>query len=95
METSPVKRKVRKRARHRDITRWVVHDVGDLNVNTARDIEYTCMNCMNDAALPVNGLVLAQHDSALVFDVGGHAMPDEIQCPKCLHIYGLAKPRGA
>jgi hypothetical protein len=66
---------------------WKVLDFGpmtadpEINHNT---IEFTCMNCMKDALLPVIGVVIAQLESGLVFDnLGRHAVPKQIQCPHC------------
>lgn len=63
---------------------WKVLDFGSVQPEKARKIEFTCMNCMRDALLPVIGIVLAQIDSGLVFDTcGSHSMPKQIQCPHC------------
>lgn len=50
---------------------------------TTADVEFTCLRCGRDALLAVHGVALAQCDTGLVFDIGGHAMPEQIECPYC------------
>jgi hypothetical protein len=64
-------------------SRWAILDHGKLDKAKAHDVEFTCMKCMRDALLPVNGRVLAQLEEGLIFDTGEHHMPKIIRCPHC------------
>lgn len=68
--------------------RWKILDRGNVP-NRASMIEYTCPGCDRDAELPVKGMALAQFGGGVVFDVGRHAMPAQIQCPHCRRQYEL------
>ena len=67
---------------------WKIIRRGDVP-ESAATIAYTCPHCGIDAELPVLGLALAQLASGgLVFDIGPHAMPSEIECRACRHRFG-------
>lgn len=46
-------------------------------------VSFACPDCGNDALLEVAGRPMAQVGAGLVFDIGDHSMPEEIQCPNC------------
>lgn len=62
---------------------WKILDWGSVERAKAHEIDYTCVKCWQDSALPIMGLVMAQCDDSLVFDIGHHAVPRRIRCPHC------------
>jgi hypothetical protein len=47
-------------------------------------IPYDCPRCGAEAELPVQGLAIAQTAAgAIIFDIGNHFIPGEIQCRAC------------
>ena len=69
--------------------KWKVIDRGKVPDGRTSNYEFTCMGCMNESMLPITGLPLAQCDSGVVFDIGGHSMPQSIKCPHCRRSYEL------
>ncbi len=61
---------------------WKIIDRGRVP-EISPHVELTCLSCGHEAELPVLGLAIAQLDFGIVFDIGDHAMPAEIQCRKC------------
>ena len=65
---------------------WKVIEWGRVP-QSAATIEYGCPDCGYEALLPVLGIVIADLGHGLVFDVGPHALPDEVQCRRCRRRY--------
>lgn len=65
---------------------WDVIDAGEVPAGAAT-FEFTCPNCGREADLPHVGLVLAQIEDGLVFDIGPQALPKEIRCRSCRRIF--------
>ena len=70
---------------------WKILDRGGVPEVSANTIEYTCIHCNEDALMPVKGRPLAQIEMGIVFDVGDHAMPREIECPNCHRQFELCE----
>jgi len=68
---------------------WKVLDWGKVNRKFGTKVLIPCDNCGEESTLTVNGLPLAYAAGGLVFDIGGHAMPDKIRCPHCKSTFEL------
>lgn len=66
---------------------WTILDRGKVPKKPSYQVDFTCLNCMTAALLPVLGIPLAQAEQGIVFDPGRYAMPNKIQCPTCGRIF--------
>lgn len=46
-------------------------------------VPFTCVKCGNESMLEVCGTPLAQVGDGILFDIGGHSLPEIIECPHC------------
>ena len=66
---------------------WKIVDYGKVPIG-APMVEFDCPRCGRVALLPVVGVPLAQlHDGGIVFDIGQHAIPAQIQCRRCRRLF--------
>lgn len=68
---------------------WKVLDWGAVPNPAPETVNFACMGCLREAALPVVGVPIAQLDSGLVFGHGVHAAPRVIQCRHCRRRFEL------
>ena len=62
---------------------WKVIRRGAVPLEGAKVAQFTCLNCMHEADLPILGTAIAQVGDGIIFDPGPHAMPAVIECRKC------------
>ena len=62
--------------------RWKIIKWND-RPKVTREAKFTCVDCMNESTIEVEGLPIAQVGSTIIFDIGKHSMPDVIECPHC------------
>jgi len=46
-------------------------------------VEFDCPSCGIASNIEVGGKPMAQIGAGIIFDLGGHSMPNTIECPHC------------
>ena len=46
-------------------------------------VAFNCPSCGMESNIEVGGKPMAQIGAGIIFDLGGHSMPDAIECPHC------------
>ena len=71
---------------------WIIISDDQPDARLARSVNLTCMNCLEESAIKVVGLALAQVEMGLVFDSSEYQMPQTIRCPHCRSTFTSEAP---